>query len=106
MSLRYLVTKPCVKAVTASRCVQAAQSISPTSEFLTAPDILDDSAVSSIQAVFNLPGHSWHQNLLPSVDLIRAILSWIPNCSFHHYRPMVSAEHTALPEIFDVAWHL
>ena len=91
--------------------VEAAQSFSPTSEFLTAPDILDDSAVSFIQAVINLPGHSWYENLLPSVDLIRAIMS-CPTADgslaalFTTIAPMVPAEHTALPEICDVAWQL
>ena len=73
--------------------VEAATSFSPTSEFLPAPGVLDHSAV------FNLPDHSWYKNLLPSVDLIRAIMS-CPTTDgflaslFTTIAPMVPAEHT------------
>ena len=83
----------------------------PTSEFLTAPDVLDDSAVSLICAVFGLPVHSWYQSILPPTELLRSTLS-LPEVDgslsalFTTIAPMVPAENTALPEIGDVGWHL
>ena len=85
----------------------AAASYIPCSEFLTAPDIHDDPAASFICAVFDLPRHSWCQNVLPPTDLIRSVLG-LPEDSgpladlFSLLAPMVPADHTALPEIRDV----
>jgi len=74
VSLRYLVAKPCVKARTASRCgprsllnhfYRTFYRVSHGSgHFGRLRHALHPSCV--------LPGHSWYQNLLPSVDLIRA----------------------------------
>ena len=75
--------------------------------FLTAPDILDDSAVSFVCTVFDLSCHSWFQSVQPAVDMIRAILS-LPAITgsladlFTIIAPMVPADSTALPEICDV----
>ena len=89
----------------------AAPSYIPCSDFFTASDIHDDSAVSFICAVFDLPRHSWCQNVLHPTDLIRSVLG-LPEDSgpladmFTLIAPMVPADSTALPEIRDVGWHL
>ena len=89
----------------------AAASYIPCSDFLTEPDIHDDSAVSFICAVFDLPMHSWCQNVQTPTDLIRSVLG-LPEDSgpfpdlFALFAPMVPSDHTALPEIRDVGWHV
>ena len=89
----------------------AATLFVPSSEFLTAHDVLDDSAVSFICAVFDLPGHSWYQGILPPTDMIRSALS-LPKAAgslaalFQINAPMVPAKNTALPEISDVGWQM
>ena len=73
------------------------------------PDVLDDSTVSFLSAVFGLSSHSWYQSILPAVGMIRAILS-LPATTgsladlFTIIAPMVPGDSTALPEICDVGW--
>ena len=72
---------------------EAAKHFVPTSEFLTAPDVLDDSAVSFICAVFVIPGIL----SLPNVDGFLSAL-------FTLIAPIVPAEIMALREIGNVGW--
>jgi hypothetical protein len=89
----------------------AATLFVPTSEFLTAPDVHEDSAVPFICAVFNIPIYSWDRSILSPAQMIRSILS-LPEVDgslsdiFTSIAPMVPAENTALPEISDVAWQM
>ena len=89
----------------------AAQNYIPSSEFLTEPDIHDDSAVALICTVFDLPGHSWCHVIHQPTDLIRSVLG-LPEAGgtltdlFELIAPMVPADHTALPEVRDVGWHV
>jgi hypothetical protein len=90
----------------------AATLFVPTSEFLTATDVLEDSAVPFICAVFNIPIYSLgYQSMLSPAQMIHSILS-LPKVDgslsdiFTSIAPMVPAENTALPEISDVAWQM
>ena len=89
----------------------AAARYIPPSDFLTASDIYEDSAVGLICATFDLPSHSWCQIIHQPTDLIRSVLG-LPEDSgplsdlFQLIAPMVPADHTALPEVRDVGWHV
>ena len=109
VSLRYLVAKPCVKARTASRCgprsllnhFYRTQSFSRLRTFWTTPPCPSSKLcspwpflVSEPVTVCRLdPSHMSCPTTYGSLAV-----------RFTTIAPMVPVEHTALPEICDVAW--